>query len=162
MTNPDYRAMCAELVDALAEWRLGGGPPEDTADADLIDRARALLAEPEPEGPSDEELDRLWWQYLEEPDVAMALGKDGFRRASRAAIAADRARHGRPAAAPVAIPGEEYHEDMGPVTWWRLPVDEPPWVGTPNDSDWPGYHTHFAPAPTNPLNANALPIPITA
>ena len=46
MTNP-YHALCAELVDALAEWRLGGGPPEDTADADLIDRARALLAEPE-------------------------------------------------------------------------------------------------------------------
>ena len=44
MTNP-YRALCAELADALAEWRLGGGPPEDTADADLIDRARALLAE---------------------------------------------------------------------------------------------------------------------
>ena len=46
MTNPDYRAMCAELADALAEWRLGGGPPEDTADAELVDRARALLAEP--------------------------------------------------------------------------------------------------------------------
>ena len=42
-----FRAMCAELADALAEWRLGGGPPEDTADADVIDRARALLAEPE-------------------------------------------------------------------------------------------------------------------
>ena len=65
----------------------------------------------------------------------------------------------RAAAAPVAIPGEKYHEDMGPVTWWRLPVDEPPWVGTPNDSDWPGYHTHFTPAPTNPLNAHALPLP---
>ena len=57
MTDPDYRAMCAELVAALAEWRLGGGPPEDTADADLIDRARALLAQPEPEEPTDEELD---------------------------------------------------------------------------------------------------------
>ena len=43
MTNP-YRALCAELADALVEWQLGGGPPEDTADADLIDRARALLA----------------------------------------------------------------------------------------------------------------------
>ena len=50
MTNP-YRAMCAELADALAEWRLGGGPPEDTADADLIDRARALLAEAVAEEP---------------------------------------------------------------------------------------------------------------
>ena len=43
MTNP-YRAMCAELVDALAEWRLGGGPPEDTADVDLIAHARAVFA----------------------------------------------------------------------------------------------------------------------
>ena len=50
MTNHDYRAMCAELADALAEWRLGGGPPEDTADADLIARARALLAQPVAEG----------------------------------------------------------------------------------------------------------------
>ena len=49
--TPDYRAMCAELIDALAEWRLGGGPPEDTADADLIDRARALLAEAVAEEP---------------------------------------------------------------------------------------------------------------
>ena len=46
-----FRALCAELVDALAEWRLGGGPPEDTADADLIDRARALLAEAVAEEP---------------------------------------------------------------------------------------------------------------
>jgi hypothetical protein len=62
-----------------------------------------------------------------------------------------------PAPVPVAIPGEEYHEDMGAVTWWRFPVDEPPWVGTPNDSDWPGYHTHFTPAPPEP--ATALPLP---
>lgn len=47
--NTDFRALCAELADALAEWRLGGGPPEDTADADLIARARAALAaEPVP------------------------------------------------------------------------------------------------------------------
>ena len=56
MTNP-YRAMCSELVDALAEWRLGGGPPDDTADADLIASARALLAQPVAEGPTDEELE---------------------------------------------------------------------------------------------------------
>jgi hypothetical protein len=51
---------------------------------------------------------------------------------------------------PVATPVEEYHEDMGPVTWWRFPIDEPPWVGSPNDSDWPGYHTHFTPQPPIP------------
>jgi hypothetical protein len=53
----DFRALCAELADALAEWQLGGGPPEDTADADLINRARAALAQPAPVGPTDEELD---------------------------------------------------------------------------------------------------------
>lgn len=39
---------------------------------------------------------------------------------------------------------EQWHEDTGPVLWWRLPVAEPPWVGTPLDSDWKeGYYTHF-------------------
>ena len=54
--STDYRALCAELADALAEWQLGGGLPEDTADADLINRARAALAQPEPGAPTDEEL----------------------------------------------------------------------------------------------------------
>jgi hypothetical protein len=48
----DWRERCAELVNALDEWQLGGGPPEDTADADLIARTRAELAQPEPEGVS--------------------------------------------------------------------------------------------------------------
>ncbi len=68
----------------------------------------------------------------------------------------------------VARPASEYHEDMGPVLWWKFPVDEPPYVGGPNDlgqsvvigvhtfgkdhselrvyvGGWPGYHTHFTP-----------------
>ena len=66
-----------------------------------------------------------------------------------------------------ARPISEYHEDMGPVLWWKFPVDEPPYVGSPLDSGlpvettirdsvrdytythfhggWPGYHTHFTP-----------------
>jgi hypothetical protein len=59
MPDHDYRALCAELADALAEWQLGGGPPEDIADADLINRARAALAQPEPVAPTDEELEQL-------------------------------------------------------------------------------------------------------
>ena len=51
MTNP-YRAMCAELL----EWA------ERTSShyykqADVIVRARALLAQPVAEGPTDEELE---------------------------------------------------------------------------------------------------------
>jgi hypothetical protein len=64
----------------------------------------------------------------------------------------------RQALAPeVATPGEEYHEDAGPVLWWRFPVVEPPWAGTPNHPDWPGYHTHFTPLPPAPVAPTQSP-----
>ena len=67
-----------------------------------------------------------------------------------------------------ARPLNEWHEDDGPVLWWRFPVDEPPYIGTPLDrgewhqilapdacrdslplrvGGWPGYHTHWTPIP---------------
>ncbi len=39
---------------------------------------------------------------------------------------------------------EEWHKDIGPVLWWKLPVEEPPYYGTPLDSSWPNCHTHWA------------------
>jgi hypothetical protein len=57
----------------------------------------------------------------------------------------------------VAIPAEQYHEDDGPVLWWRFPVVEPPYSGTPNDCDWPGYHTHFTPLPPAPVAPTQSP-----
>ena len=57
MTNP-YRALCAELVEAYA-WCIEEymtAPAEEDA---LIKRARALLAEPVAEGPTDEALINL-------------------------------------------------------------------------------------------------------
>lgn len=50
----------------------------------------------------------------------------------------------------VARPLSEYHEDQGPVVWWRFPVEEPSYIGCPNSSDWPGYHTHWTPHPPIP------------
>lgn len=29
-------------------------------------------------------------------------------------------------------PLSEYHEDMGDVLWWKVPITEAPWVGSPN------------------------------
>ena len=46
MTNP-YRAMCAELIDALDS----GIPAGRIRMSPLANRARALLAQPEPKGP---------------------------------------------------------------------------------------------------------------
>lgn len=40
-------------------------------------------------------------------------------------------------------PLDDWHEDVGDVLWWRFPIREAPYVGTPGDSDWPGYHTHW-------------------
>ena len=56
MTNP-YRAMCAELVAEIEKWQQADDEFSDAgtirADAnyDLAPRARALLAQPVPEGP---------------------------------------------------------------------------------------------------------------
>jgi hypothetical protein len=62
MTNP-YRAMCAELVDALENARriidgAGGTLHINTAEF-VLRRARTLLAQPVAEGATDEELLRI-------------------------------------------------------------------------------------------------------
>lgn len=44
-----------------------------------------------------------------------------------------------------ARPLSEWREDDGAVLWWTSPVNEPPWAGSPIDTDWPGYHTHWTP-----------------
>ncbi|NQX57525.1 hypothetical protein [Paenibacillus qinlingensis] len=36
---------------------------------------------------------------------------------------------------------DEWHEDKGDVLWWSFPIQEPPYCGSPLDSDWPDYHT---------------------
>jgi hypothetical protein len=50
-----------------------------------------------------------------------------------------------PRVATVARPIDEWHEDHGDMLWWRFPVNEPPYSGSPLDDDWPGYHTHWTP-----------------
>ena len=59
---------------------------------------------------------------------------------------------------PQARPASEWHEDLGNVIWWRLPVTEPPYVGTPYDdtwilNGWDNYYTHFT-LLVIPANAN--------
>ena len=93
-----FRAMCAELTERL-EWRLGGGPPEDTADAELLDRARALQDQPVAEGPTDEELEKL-------ADPFSFVGEDGWTRCVYDEVGFARAvlaRWGRPTPQPVAL-----------------------------------------------------------
>ena len=54
----------------------------------------------------------------------------------------------------------EWNEDDGPVAWWAWNghgwAGESPWIGTPLDSDWPDYHTHWTPAPPTPTLADGV------
>ena len=52
----DFRAMCAELAEALHEHTC----LYEGHESELVTRARALLAQPEPEGLTDKELLRTY------------------------------------------------------------------------------------------------------
>lgn len=40
-------------------------------------------------------------------------------------------------------PLSAWHDDDRDVLWWKLPITEPPYVGSPLCENWPGYHTHW-------------------
>lgn len=55
--------------------------------------------------------------------------------------------------ATLALPKSEWHEDFGPVVWWRFPLEEMPWIGSPGDSDWYDHYTHWTALPPLPVQA---------
>lgn len=149
MPETNYRALCAELVDELEDWIYCDDESEIADTHLLINRARAALTQHEPAGATDEELIEIAHELRKTAEY-LQLGC-GWARAVRAIESAANLIEGdilqrlAPPAVPVARPEDEYHEDMGAVLWWRFPIDEPPYCGSPLDSEWPGYHTHFTP-----------------
>jgi hypothetical protein len=92
----DFRALCEELL----EWA------ERTSahyivHPDVILRARAALAQPEPQGPTDQELDEFaiyWWgSETDERSVSDVIECGSMAAYARAVLA----RFGRPAIEPV-------------------------------------------------------------
>jgi hypothetical protein len=75
----EFRAMCAELVDALDS----GIPAGRIRMSPLADRARALLAQPVAEGPSDEEIMELMPQQMRDDLANAARALAGLDRANR-------------------------------------------------------------------------------
>lgn len=61
--TPNFRALCAELIDELQYQT-----PYETI-AELQDRARTALATPPPEPPTKEELQALWHELFSHDDT---------------------------------------------------------------------------------------------
>ena len=128
----DWRALCAELADALDEWQLGGGPPEDTADADLIARARTALAQPEPEGVTDEQWDaikeRLWDKYETVGYQGERFMYQGDFDTALDVARKDLARYARPTINPVPVAERPWERegwcDAKGRCWWGRPSEE--------------------------------------
>ena len=79
----DFRALCAELAEKLDEFdRLLHGA--QYVEHPLTYRARAALAEPEPEGPTNEELEDLFNRHCFHDE---GLGIVEFQNAARAVLA---------------------------------------------------------------------------
>jgi len=67
-TTPDFRELCADLVDKLDELNCNFIIPNQSA---LIKRANDALTTPSPKPPTDDELNALWnccGDYDEEGD----------------------------------------------------------------------------------------------
>jgi hypothetical protein len=56
MPNPDYRALCAEILQTLDQYEDGQRVDWDA----WRETARAALAQPKPQEPTDKELHQLW------------------------------------------------------------------------------------------------------
>jgi hypothetical protein len=136
----DFRALCAELADSvelLLEMRSNDRPMRVTEDR--LNRARAALeAQPEPQGPTDEELEDFALQngggYFncdcqEEADILTRKHMSNYR--------AVLTRWGRPAIEPVPVsegmPGPEDVNDDGEV-WVEEPAYDYP-LGDTGDYD---------------------------
>ncbi len=141
--SADFRALCAELADALDTWIMahhhGGVPPQDGADAELVLRARTALAQPEPEGLTDKELLGYMLKAAASVPGGQCTGildwdKEAIA-AARAVIAADRARWGRPAIEPVPVAERPWEREgwcdaEGRCWWWHAATDDtnPGWI----------------------------------
>ncbi len=143
MTNP-YRAMCDELVEELEDWIVCDDESEIADALSLIDRARTLLAQPEPPELTDEELLRTYGKAKRDHCYEGELDdwpKKAERAASvaglRAAIAADRARWGRPTPQPPA--DGEVAEMVRYGIAWNASLASPPLVPM-EDGYWTPWH----------------------
>ena len=134
----DWKARCATLIDKI-DYTWGDIPDDVLA---LISRTRAELAQPEPERPTDDEIDQLSHE------------KWKLRKSTHWAISTALTRWGRPAIKPVPVserlPGPEDCDGCGNCWWFRQATRDDFsfwWLGGGDNTS-----THWLPH-------HALPVP---
>jgi hypothetical protein len=145
MTESNFRALCAELVDLLDCFGSTFNIPIETS---VVARARAALAQPEPQGPTDEELREMW------------LSQEWFNEgATFREFASIVRRYGRPAIEPVPVsdpPGPKDCDAEGRC-WLHQPHP-----ATPETPEWrlmPARYASTIYDTTHWLPRWALPVP---
>ena len=109
----DFRALCTELTDTLDYW-LKNSNLTDSDARDLVQEARALLDQPEPVAPMDEEAWQ-WYSYCPEDGIELHSGKELAQKAAQE-IMGNYAK---------AAHSDGWHEDMESVSWGMLlPVEQ--------------------------------------
>jgi hypothetical protein len=162
--STDFRALCAELAEELVneygyctEWEKGLPLCESNV-SELLTRARAALAQPEPVAPTDEALANFsGWFCRNYPGPDTIIHKPEWHAPKVFRAAADAiARYGTPAIQPVPVserlPGPEDCDEQGRCWVFDDQLGLPSWTlikvqGESMDSDM-----HWLPA-------NALPTP---
>jgi hypothetical protein len=152
MTETNFRALCAELLQPLDEYDSANPYHEHRA---LITRARAALAQPEPVAPTDEEICEL------ADDLGIIRGHGGDLHVSLLDLTpfaeSVLTRYARPTIQPVAV-SERPWEREG----W-LDAEGRCWMGHPGDDEfihsWRLCRPEDAPSMTCSLPYWALPIP---
>jgi len=108
----DFRALCAELVD------VSDNPLPPQYKADVLNRARAALAQPEPQGPTQKEAVVLYSEIMA-ANNCQTLGEMAEHFAC-----AVLARWGRPAVEPVPVSDRPWEREgwcdpIGKCWWWN-------------------------------------------
>jgi hypothetical protein len=141
--STDYRALCAELANHLQGRKdLECGWPGEDPEQDLLDRARAALAQPEPEGVGDEDLYDLADVFNGDPVPAMRRALELW---------------GRPTIEPVPVSERPWEREKGwrdaeGRCWWFNHAGIPEWQlasdGPYGDFSLP-HHALPLPTPTS-------------
>ena len=139
-STPNYKALCAELVEQLQRAINDHGLCLEGKDA-LMFRARAALAQPEPVAPTDEDVRKILLSHgilYQHQGRHLTAGNPGLARSAKVSdialvFRAALARWGTPAIKPVQVserlPGPEDLKDLY-CWWWHEETGDvlPHWV----------------------------------